>query len=321
MPAPVRSLSVATEPDTSRQTRRHSTTTRTAPPAAVPSPHRPGSIALSNLCTFTGNTATSTSSGDGGAITLSGTGTSTITATTFTSNTSENHGGAIYFNPSSGGTLSITGGIFIQNTCHAATSASTEGGGAIYTKTPSLTQLTLVDSKFLANTVDGAAGRGGAIFNAFSGGTLLVDHCLFGSPVALTGNSVTGDGTSLGGAIYTRDDMTVRASAFINNSSSGSGGAIASDATNNAEIGNSTFSGNSASQNGGAIYSFGGASETPLSSTSRSTATPPPTPQGAVESTTAVRRSTSRTRSSPTTLRTASAATAKARPPHRSSIP
>ncbi len=191
----------------------------------------PGSIALSNLCTFTGNTATSTSSGDGGAITLSGTGTSTITATTFTSNTSENHGGAIYFNPSSGGTLSITGGIFIQNTCHAATSASTEGGGAIYTKTPSLTQLTLVDSKFLANTVDGAAGRGGAIFNAFSGGTLLVDHCLFGSPVALTGDSVTGDSTSLGGAIYTRDDMTVRASAFINNSSSGSGGAIASDAT------------------------------------------------------------------------------------------
>jgi predicted outer membrane repeat protein len=211
-----------------------------------------------NLTTvnFTNNSATS----QGGAIWLSfsGAGASQITTSNFTSNTAGDDGGAIYVNLTSSvtpNTLAITFGTFELNKASGA--ASTKGGGAIRSIANGATTLiSMADVTFLSNEADGNDGRGGAIFNGPSDANTVVDHAKF------LLNKANKTALSMGGAIYSSDNLTVRASSFIGNDAGpGKGGAFAGDSPTPSGlelgnlIGNSTMNGNTAA-NGGAVYSF-----------------------------------------------------------------
>jgi hypothetical protein len=179
-----------------------------------------GTLCVSN-CTLAGNSAGQF----GGGIYSSGM--LTVTDCTFISNTAGGSyycgGGGIYNDY--GGTLTVTGSTFANNSTTKGLVGSAFGGGIFDAQS-------VTDCTFSGNS----ASYGGAI--DFSG---TVSNCTF------SGNSAT----TSGGAID-------RASAVINctfsgNSSAGDGGAVYSVLT----IANSTFVGNSAATAGGAVSDFG----------------------------------------------------------------
>ncbi len=216
---------------------------------------------------------------------------STVTNSTF-SNCQGTRGGAIFSDQNI--TVTVSGSTFTNNKANNGT--ATGGGGAIEAK-----GLTITNSTFTGNQVTGtSAGRGGALYSPTS---ISITNSTF------TNNQITISGN--GGAIYSLGTMTITGSTFntnstasgeggaayignggtapsitdsyfVNNSSSGDGGAVRCiepetltiDGTTfetnsgargaalaqfdgNATITNSTFSGNTAATEGGAIRSGG----------------------------------------------------------------
>ncbi|MEG2414883.1 MAG: hypothetical protein RSB74_03070, partial [Kiritimatiellia bacterium] len=111
-----------------------------------------GSVADITNVTFSGNSADR----DGGAI-YNYNGTATITNTKFENNKATGNGGAIYnFAPSGNGSATITNSFFISNNASG-------NGGAIYNFAPSGNgSATITNSFFISNN---ASGNGGAIYN------------------------------------------------------------------------------------------------------------------------------------------------------------
>jgi predicted outer membrane repeat protein len=189
-----------------------------------------------NKSTFTGNTATG-ANGDGGAIYNQPMG-FTLIGSTFTGNSANYEGGAVY---NDGGALNqpvkISGNTFTGNKAFY--------GGAIYNDYDAI--MTVTDSNFKDNT---HGGVGGAIFN--NGITLNVK-----------GSNFTGNQANYGaGAIYNSDfsALTVTSSNFTGNTAGGGGGAIMNNG--NLTLSSSTLISNTitgSNGEGGAIFNVGNA--------------------------------------------------------------
>ena len=189
-----------------------------------------------NKSTFTGNTATG-ANGDGGAIYNQPMG-FTLIGSTFTGNSANYEGGAVY---NDGGALNqpvkISGNTFTGNKAFY--------GGAIYNDYDAI--MTVTDRNFNDNT---HGGVGGAIFN--NGITLNVK-----------GSNFTGNQANYGaGAIYNSDfsALTVTSSNFTGNTAGGGGGAIMNNG--NLTLSSSTLISNTitgSNGEGGAIFNVGNA--------------------------------------------------------------
>src|SRR5262249_30961618 len=148
---------------------------------------------------------------------------SSCTNCTFTSNHAGGSGGAIYVDVSGTvppTTFTVTNGLFTLNKASGA--SSTQGGGAIFASATGSGPVSIINSTFASNEVDGNDGRGDAIFNAKSDTlAMVVDHNVF------TLNKLSANAAQVGGAIFSSDNMVVRACSFISNDAGlGNGGAI-----------------------------------------------------------------------------------------------
>ena len=166
-----------------------------------------------------------TSTSGGAALFISGGDGNVMKDCTFTNNSCDSAGGAVYiknyFN-----SFTIAGLEFTNNTAKEA--------GAIM----SVVDLNLTDCQFSGNKSTGQ--NGGAIrCNA----TLTINSCNFDSNT--TSNN--------GGAIYMKDG-TIESCEFVSNKATINGGAIHIE-TGTATISGSTFTSNQSTQNGGAISS------------------------------------------------------------------
>lgn len=138
-------------------------------------------------------------------------------------------------------------------------------GGAIAVEVPPV-NITIEDSSFIGNRASSAsanapsspnaAGRGGAIFQAF--GTLTIRRTLFENNEAGAGNAAGRRGGE-GGAIYALafTNLQISASSFIGNRAGifgGRGGAIAIAVDGQMLLEHVTLSGNRSDDAGGAIY-------------------------------------------------------------------
>jgi predicted outer membrane repeat protein len=187
-------------------------------------------------CTFKGNTATGANA-VGGAI-YNRPFTFNVTGSTFTGNSANYEGGAIF---NHGGDVNqpveISGNTFVGNKAFY--------GGAIYNDDDS--NMTVTNSNFKDNTHN---GTGGAIYNN-------------GNNLKITGSTFTGNQADDGaGAIYNSDfsALTVTRSTFTNNNAGGGGGAIMNNG--NLTVTSSTLYNNSVAGTngeGGAIFNVGNA--------------------------------------------------------------
>ena len=150
----------------------------------------------------------------------------TVKNCTFTNNSTDGEGGAIF----NGGTLSVADSTFANN------SAPDDDGGAI----SSGENITISGSTFSGNSAD---GWGGAIFynGDFDEAPLKISNSTF------SGNSAT----DAGGAIFTLDGLTVIENCTLtdNTAPTGKGGALANYGSNNErlEIANSIVAQNNGS--------------------------------------------------------------------------
>jgi hypothetical protein len=227
--------------------------------------------------TFTNNVSTQTSStgnpydyGGGAIFTLGGV--LSVSNSTFVGNRSNGGaGGAIH---GLGSNITITNSNFSENVSTAVSSTNSVSGygGAIYVDGAKFSGgggITITGSRFTNNS---AANQGGfAYINLYTNRNdfLTIDSSAF------IGNTVSGGGMGLGGALSGGGtdngsgsvSVTITNSLFSGNSvaggtSGGSGGAIAIAQLANTRIANSTFTGNRAlglcsncvNANGGAIY-------------------------------------------------------------------
>jgi predicted outer membrane repeat protein len=167
-----------------------------------------------------------TDSYDGGALYNHG-GTVTIKGGLFKDNTGYEYGGAI---ENDSGTLAVTSATFTDNVNYY------DYGGAI----TNFATATVTSSTFTGNRseYDDSEGYGGAIENE---GTLQVDLSTF------AGNSTNG----YGGAIYNDETATLVGDNLRGNSAY-DGGGIYNDGTTN--VATSSITGNTASDDGGGIY-------------------------------------------------------------------
>ncbi|ADZ09717.1 polymorphic outer membrane protein [Methanobacterium lacus] len=201
--------------------------------------------------TFTGNTANQI----GGAI-WNDAGNLTLKSTTFTGNTAYQGGGAMGYN---GGTVKVTDSTFKHNTA--------EIGGAIFGGG----NLTVTCSTFIYNSAyQKDYGNGGAIctgggLTKVSGSTFYNNTSYNGGAISSYGLTVTGSifkgntAGQFGGAIINQGrNLTVIGSTFKNNSAILGGGGICSGAAPLTYVKDSTFTNNTAqSRSGGAIFDFG----------------------------------------------------------------
>jgi hypothetical protein len=195
-----------------------------------------GGAIFSNGSLFIDNSAFSTNTtevgavGSGGAIYLEG-GVAFIRNTTFTGNTADESGGAVYH--ISGNDLTIVNSTFGDN------SSGNSRGGAVY---HSSGRLFLSNSDFTNN--DALLAAAGAVqISDFA----QIENCFF------DGNTGFNDD---GGAIHNDGEMILRNSTFTNNSvSEGEGGAIYVDTE--AFIENCTIADNQASDTGGSAHGGG----------------------------------------------------------------
>lgn len=236
-----------------------------------------GSIAESSE--ITNNNGTATGSAYGGGLYMRGSrwgGKSdlsfTISGTTFSGNsltaTAGAYGGGLYVkgdtansdNPAEDDlgaqngkiNLTLTDVTFDSNTVNGATASQ---GGALYVlgaedtgdSVPANATVTVNNSTFTGNKAEGAAGQGGAIYNA---GTLTVSGGEF------TGNEAGKYGGAIAGDVEGQGSLNITNATFTGNTS-GAGGAIAlwsdgiKDAADHAIT--ARFEGNTAERKGGAI--------------------------------------------------------------------
>lgn len=209
-----------------------------------------GSLNVTNS-TFSYNTATG---GYGGAIGIED-GSAMVISSTFTANTSSAAGGAV----SSSSAVTITGGIFInnsaptggavlgftnarlrvQNTTFTVNHATAGVGGGVYTNDA----LDVTSSTFISNT---ATGDGGSIFGDPNSRLTIADSLL---------QANTAD--HYGGGIASNGPVTITQSTFISNTSQ-LGGGVSMNIITTLRITGSTFTGNHATDlYGGAICAVG----------------------------------------------------------------
>lgn len=205
-----------------------------------------GDIVIDDV-TFVANTGS-----DGGAIFVLQTAADgsnlTIFESRFEGNRSEDEGGAIWYDTS-------TGSVIIDDSTFVNNSAAGDGGAIefIPPNRPSLRQFTITDSTFTGNTLDVGGGEGGAIYLCCSTVLLTITGSTFEGNVADQG----------GGALYTccSSDPTAPAAVIENSTFSGNstrnfeGGAI--DAEGAVTLTNVTIANNSAPIGGG-VNSDGG---------------------------------------------------------------
>ena len=173
-----------------------------------------------------GTLKASTANSIGGAI-YNANGTVSISRSSFSGNSTENYGGAVY----NAGGLSISDSAFSHN-------SADNGGGAIYADGP----LSISGSAFSHNSADNG---GGAIY---ANGLLIISDSIF------SGNSADEDG----GAIFNYDGtVSISDSSFSGNSARFDGGAIFNRNGRTLSISNSAFSHNSSEDDGGAIVNWG----------------------------------------------------------------
>ena len=211
------------------------------------------------------NTTISPSNGYGGGVFINGIDSVDISATDFTSNTSNQYGGALYveFN-SVGGEVHIDNSNFVLN-------RAPYYGGALYLEPKANSAIWITATHFLTNSV--VDDDGGAImFDGFNAKkTFIVDSYFAGNfagrsrggalrnsgtETIIVGSSFIDNyvGRSEGGAIHSDSTgiLTVAKSSFIDNKALlGSGGAIYNKSVLRAE--NATFWSNEAGK-GGSIY-------------------------------------------------------------------
>ena len=178
--------------------------------------------------TLTGNSLTqntATSEGFGGAIFMepSGGGTLTITNCTFSSNTAADattsgggFGGAVMFEPGGTGTLTISDSTFSSNRSAGSTTQGGFGGAVMFEPGADPSSLSVTNSTFTANQAGGHEGFGGGIVfepnGATSSGTL--------THITMVGNSTTG--TDMGGGILVEAaPVMVRNSIISGNTAAG----------------------------------------------------------------------------------------------------
>lgn len=158
--------------------------------------------------------------------------------------------GAVTANLDAEQSLTITGSTFANNTVALTGTGSSggSGGAAVSVKGQGEnSQLTILDSTFTGNKAEGAAGQGGAIYNA---GTLTVSGGEF------TGNEAGKYGGAIAGDVEGQGSLNITNATFTGNTS-GAGGAIAlwsdgiKDAADHAIT--ARFEGNTAERKGGAI--------------------------------------------------------------------
>ncbi len=192
----------------------------------------------------------------GGAIVARGT--VDIIGGSFTGNTSNDGGGAIYLATlaNKGHKLNIDGTTFSENSTEGVGS---DGGGAI----GSFSDLVLKNATFTGNHVDGATSNGGgAIFMGSVSTNDIYNTTFTGNQSATNGGAISmrfvqGDNTNAGNNIDGTIDILD--STFTSNVATDKGGAIYNTFHNDknddgyAYFGNSTFDKNIADQ-GGAIY-------------------------------------------------------------------
>ncbi|AKL97528.1 OmpA family protein [Endomicrobium proavitum] len=219
---------------------------------------------------FTENKITS---GSGGAMNVRGLLYVDGGKISFTSNTANNYGGAIY-------TLNDSSNVFVNTEVKFTSNNATEGG-AIYANTRSTITFTAAPVIFDNNI---AAVNGGAIYSNLanitfnngsatftnnkaltgSGGAIYaVDDLVFdGANVDFTGNEAL---SGNGGAIFADDTILTIKNAvmtFMNNKSLLGGAVYASNNSNITLSGRGNFTGNEAATNGAAVYVTGGSTVT-----------------------------------------------------------
>jgi predicted outer membrane repeat protein len=231
-------------------------------------------VKLSNLILANGKTSSTNaenpeSDNAGGAILTGNESQLTLDDVQFNNNAA-GVGGAIYLGFKS--TLNITNSKFDNNQALAPGSITERSGGAIATKAGSsvtikttdfannkggiggalnilLSSLDVQDSLFKNNSTNG--GVGGAIYT--DGASELINDNV-GGKIVIKNSRFEGNNGGDGGAIYpfmyNLDSASIENVSFVNNTSSGSGGAIRAG-NSNLEVLNSTFVGNKA-KNGGA---------------------------------------------------------------------
>lgn len=157
--------------------------------------------------------------------------------------TSSTHGGAVY---SSGGTISINGGILEANKLEV----TQKNGGAIYLENGTFT---MTSGSFITNSSSPTTG------NQIYGGALYLESSVVSIQNArFEGNSVSASNTECyGGAIYIINSGTesvptvISNCSFTNNSAYQRGGAIYTGGTSYIEINNCTFENNSVTNSTG----------------------------------------------------------------------
>jgi Fibronectin type III domain/FG-GAP repeat len=179
--------------------------------------------------------------GPGGAILNNGS--LVLTNDVFTNNKSTIGGGGAIADVAAGGTLSVTGTTFNDN---SATGSG--GGGAIFSPGAGISQ-TFTNCTFTNNTEADAGAGGGAIFSSGAGSPLTIANGSFSNDVALgTGGAIDSDGAS---------QIILTGSTFTGNSAL-NGGAVAAigSGAQTIDVADTTFSGNSAiggTEGGGAL--------------------------------------------------------------------
>lgn len=171
-------------------------------------------INITNVTFSNNQTLSATNTSNGAAINLFGDQpTISITNSTFTSNHTTNvnsAGGAIYFRPTTVGSLSISGSTFSSNTAAGS-------GGAIATNTYGAgTTISIQNSQFTGNTATASFGGALSFDNADDNTT----------PFSLSHLKITGNtaGTSGGGLYVGNSNVTMSKSLIVGNSApAGSG--------------------------------------------------------------------------------------------------
>ncbi|AKL97645.1 hypothetical protein [Endomicrobium proavitum] len=219
---------------------------------------------------FTENKITS---GSGGAMNVRGLLYVDGGKISFTSNTANNYGGAIY-------TLNDSSNVFVNTEVKFTSNNATEGG-AIYANTRSTITFTAAPVIFDNNI---AAVSGGAIYSNLANITFNNGNATFTNNKALTGSGgaiyavddLVFDGANVdftgnealagnGGAIFADDTILTIKNAvmtFMNNKSLLGGAVYASNNSNITLSGRGSFTGNEANASGAAVYVTGGSTVT-----------------------------------------------------------
>ncbi|MCI5778994.1 MAG: hypothetical protein MR051_04150 [Lentisphaeria bacterium] len=189
-----------------------------------------------------------------------------IVGSTFAGNAATGHSGAIFVNV---GTADISGSTFGGNFVSGNGGALTTG--ARYNSNTGFFTITANGADRTVFDGNTSTASGGAIYQAYNGGTNSISGADFTSNSAATGGAIyllngalsisdaafCSNTADNGGAIWSKQNIEIDNSTFSGNAAAARGAALYLY-ENTAAITDSIFSGNSAATGGGAIYVNGG---------------------------------------------------------------